>query len=91
MLKKDNRFDDSDSSSPNSSPPNQGISGLPRNTAPTDSALNDILSRLLGEDVFKRAALNIPPNGLLNFVHHVFHIPFCLQYLTVTQRAENEC
>ncbi len=84
MLKKDNRFDVSDSSSPNPSPPNQGMSGLLSNTASSDSALNDFLSTPFAagwrspEEVLKQAGLNISPNGLLKISHCMCFIFFYL-------------
>ena len=86
MLKKDNRFDNIDSSSSNSPPPNQGTPEPQSNAASSESALNDFLSHPFAagwrspEEVLKQAGLNISPNGLLTFcsLHNYVHIPFSL-------------
>ncbi|XP_064396267.1 uncharacterized protein LOC135343202 [Halichondria panicea] len=68
MLKKDNRFDNIDSSSWNSPPPNQGTPEPQSNAASSESALNDFLSHPFAagwrspEEVLKQAGLNISPN-----------------------------
>ncbi len=86
MLKKDNRFDNIDSSSSNSPPPNQGTPEPQSNAASSESALNDFRSHPFAadwrspEEVLKQAGLNISPNGLLTFcsLHNYVHIPFSL-------------
>ncbi len=83
MLKKDNRFDNTDSLSLNSPPPNQGTFEPQSNTASSESALNDFLSHPFAagwqspEEVLKQAGLNISPNGLQIFcsLHSYVHIP----------------
>ncbi len=85
MLKKDNRFDNIDSSSWNSPPPNQGTPEPQSNAASSESALNDFLSHPFAagwqppEEVLKQAGLNISPNGLLTFcfLHMFIFLSLC--------------